>query len=373
MIALLTLNIPPTAFYLSSMMIFFIMNIMKLFACSISQTQKIAVLLKKYEIGSFVDLNLIYLHNTSIFCLYNNGTANIFETYNVSNFELIATQNFGTENSVIKNVFWRPDGLILYISRNISLDYYENNNLKFTFLLSFTQDKNSFGFSISNDGQLLSYIRQNATFWEYVLIDITNDISSSGMYIQLWSEIPNGHIPYSVKFHPNNENLLLCQTQGMEMVRIVKENSTNETPSLTSKSNLYYSHVFSNWWIEISPTQQTIYMMNSTQQIVSLSVNSFGSDSFQFNNDSSFFIFPYNSSDSDERIMIYKVKNETIFEHQSDIKCKNISDYLVSKEQNFIYVVLYDNVKNATFNSYNISDKKHPVVLATIDLGTMGF
>ena len=108
---------------------------------------------------------------------------------------------------------------------------------------------------------------------------------------------------------------------------IVKENLTNETPTLSSKRNINYYHNFSNWWIEISPSQQTIYMMNTQQKIVSINVNNFGSDSFQFNTVPSFFIFPYNSSTSDEKIMIYEVINKTIFQFQSEIKNKNINDY----------------------------------------------
>ena len=333
-----------------------------------NQTNTNPPLLNKYEIPAFVDLYWIYLHNTSIICLYHNGTANIFETKNLSKLKLIASQDFRKENSYINDIFWRPDGQILYVTRDVSLDYYKNNDLSFTLLNSFLHDQNTFGFSTSNDGQLLSYIRQNTSLWEYVLVDITA-FTSNGQYIQLWSEIPDGQIPYSVAFHPNNNVLLLCQSAGMEMLRIILENFTNETPFFSPKRNLQFSHNYTNWWIEISPSQQTIYMMNQTNQIVSINVNSFGSDSFEFNNPSSFFIYPYNSSDSDEKIMIYKVENETNFEHQSDIYGVNISDYLVSSDQNFLYLVLSN---NATLKVYNISEKKQPIPLTPIDLGIQG-
>ena len=322
-------------------------------------------LLKQYEIESNNDLQSVYLHNSSLFCLYSNGTANIFETLPFNNFRLIATQNFGSD---IITILWRRDGKRLYLAKKTSFEWYENFNLTFV-LKGYHLETQPFEFSISNDSQLLSYIRKNGKNLEYVLLDISND-DYNGV-IQIWSNIPQQG-PYSSVFHPNNLILLLCETQGMEILRIVKENSTNETPTLSSIKNANYYHDFSNWWIDISPSQQTIYMMDQSQRIVSVNVDDFGSNSLYFNNNSRFFIFPYNSSSSDEKIMIYQVLNETIFQLQSEIKYKNINDYLISKDQNSIYIVLSNKIDNISFISLNISDKRNPSLLVKKNLGISG-
>ena len=322
-------------------------------------------LLKQYEIQSNNDLQSVYLHNSSLFCLYSNGTANIIETGSLSDFRLIANQNFGSD---IIEIFWRPDGKRLYLSRNISFEIYENHNLTFVLLTSKLQ-YHPFQFSISNDRQLLSFIRKNGNNWEYVILDISND--NYNVVIQIYSYIPKQG-PYSSMFHPNSQFLLLCETQGMEIVKLVKENSTNETPTLSSSKNSNYYHNFSNWWIDISPSQQTVYMMNRNQQIVSVNVNDFEGNSFYFSNISRFFIFPYNSTSADEKIMIYEVVNETNFQLQSEIKYKNINDYLVSSEEKIIYVVVSNKIDNITFLSLDISDKKKPNLLVQKDLGFVG-
>ena len=46
---------------------------------------------------------------------------------------------------------------------------------------------------------------------------------------------------------------------------------------------------------------------------------------------------------------------------------------LVSSDQNFIYLVLSDKINNITFLSYEITDKRQPMLLFQKDLGITGY
>ena len=249
-----------------------------------NQQENLLVFLNSYKIGFLDDLYFIYLYNYVIICSHNNGTTKIFNTE--SEITLIKITEFG---SGVNAIFLISDGTTLFVSTNTSLNIYSNENFNFSMINSISSLNSSFSFTMSPDSELLFFIN---SLFTYIICDVSELNYSPLMTIS--SNTSQEVMYYQGNFHPDSRNIVLSTSEGIKLIRIVQENKNSQTPPLSFLRDYQDYYFLNSWWIDISPSQRTIYLVDNQFEIIAKDVNNYGFGVLENDgglNESTFFSF----------------------------------------------------------------------------------
>ena len=329
--------------------------------------RQLKVSFENYNVDLFLDKYKLYYINAANLII-------LLDTENIENITIIPRIYFFLDKQ-ISCYFVSSNGDFSIFSTSDSFYIY---HLKNDLLINIDTYKLTSHISISPDYNLLSLVsesKQNVYILDISQLEKTNQILD--YYV--------GKNVYETKFTIDGNYLLINVDMGIEMVKIVKENKTNETPVLSSIQNNDYYHRFYSWWIDISPSQKTVYVMNNEKSIKCISINDFVSDEYSDgqSTESIFYIYSlvashdcYLVNDCEEKIqlIIYEFKNETSFALLSELNLTiitPINDYLTSSDENFMFVALFDKTnKTASLFVLNITDKTKPIISSKLNLTT---
>ena len=294
------------------------------------------------------------------------GSNDFLVLINTTDFENVNYVSKAQLSSNIIDILITPDAKYLFVSTS-DLMYYSIIN-------SFVNDisdtvlaiESAYDLTISPDLNLLAYTSVYANGSIYVgLIDISNFYNPT----ILSTYIPGKYI-YQKRFTKNSNYLILDIQLGITAINIVRSNITKRTPniSITENYNIYLN--LTNTWIDLSPTQKTIYTfssINNVDTVIYQDIKDFG---FSYKGDvpdsSQFYLYPISCITCNKKIMIYEVTNETNFYLRSKIVLSGISDYVITNDQNYMFIALYNNNNDNSLLSVNITDKSNPTILYTL-------
>lgn len=286
-------------------------------------------------------------------CLYEKG----------SHFSFI----YRNEEGIFVIAATRSKLLIHQINDDFKCVFY--SELKIYSFISLDIEFNSYSSSKNHQYLALSGVKNSKSLIVFFDVRDLKKVSFLGFYEE-------EAIIQEITYIKEDNYLLLNLNSGLNIIKPIIRNKTLETLDLTISQQYDLVQRYSNnFWVGISPSQKTIYLMGNNDSVLALNVSSFNnyspnlqSELPQAISDKTFYLYTFNNKKTinQQNLVIYEVANERTFTAKGNLNFTGLIDYIITKDEKFMFVGNWDGVSEVRLLTINISNSSNPIIISNL-------